>query len=115
LIAEGNKYLKEKIVDGKIKKVKHGIGWHGDAERRKVACICIGGVSFPMYWQWFYKHKPINMEPFKVLLNSGDIYIMSEEAVGQMWKKSSIYTLRHCAGHENFTKYKKEWNLYLKN
>lgn len=109
LIAEGNRYLKEKIVNGKLKKVNHGIGWHGDAERRKVICLSIGGINFPMYWQWFYKHKPINNKPFKITLNSGDIYIMSEEAVGQQWKSSSIYTMRHSAGHESFTKYKKEW------
>jgi len=115
LIAEGNRYLKQKIVNNKLKKVNHGIGWHGDAERRKVICISIGGKNFPMYWQWFYKHKPINDKPFKILLNSGDIYIMSEEAVGQKWKNSSQYTLRHCAGHENFTKYKKEWIEYLEN
>ena len=34
---------------------------------------------------------------------------MSEEAVGQQWKSSATYTLRHCAGHESYTNYKKEW------
>ena len=105
MIAEGNRYLKKKGG----KKVKNGIGWHGDAERRKVICVSIGGVDYSMKWQWFYKHKPINMTPFEVTLNSGDVYIMSEEAVGQKWKCSSIYTLRHCAGDESFTKYKKAW------
>ena len=81
----------------------------GDAERRKVICFCIGGVNYPMYWQWFYRNKPINSNPFKVSLNSGDVYIMSEEAVGQRWKKSSEYTMRHSAGDVSFTKYKKEW------
>ena len=105
MIAEGNRYLKEKVG----KKVKNGIGWHGDAERRKVMCASIGGVDYSMKWQWFYKHNPINMTPFEVILNSGDVYIMSEEAVGQQWKSSATYTLRHCAGHESYTNYKKEW------
>ena len=45
LIAEGNRYKKSKVVKGKSKKIHNGIGWHGDAERSKVVCICIGGVS----------------------------------------------------------------------
>ena len=117
LIAEGNRYKKSKVVKGKSKKVNNGIGWHGDAERRKVVCICIGGVDYCMKWQWFYKHRPLNNEPFEVSLNSGDIYIMSEEAVGQKWKSSSIYTLRHCAGPDSdspYVKYKKEWIEHLK-
>ena len=117
LIAEGNRYKKNKLVKGKSKKVNNGIGWHGDAERRKVVCICIGGVDYCMKWQWFYKHRPLNNEPFEVSLNSGDIYIMSEEAVGQKWKSSSIYTLRHCAGPDSdspYVQYKKEWIEHLK-
>ena len=115
LIAEGNRYYQQKVINDKLKNVKHGIGWHGDAERRKVICLSIGGVNFPMYWQWFNKHKPLNNKPFKILLNSGDIYIMSEEAVGQAWKNSSQFTLRHSAGHESFTIYKKEWITHLEN
>ena len=117
LIAEGNRYKKSKVVKGKSKKVHNGIGWHGDAERRKVVCICIGGVKYCMKWQWFHKHRPLNNQPFEVLLNSGDVYIMSEEAVGQKWKSSSIYTLRHCAGPDRnspFVQYKKEWIEHLK-
>lgn len=117
LIAEGNRYRKNKVVKGKKKKVNNGIGWHGDAERRKVVCICIGGVNYCMKWQWFHKHRPLNSEPFELLLNSGDVYIMSEEAVGQKWKSSSIYTLRHCAGPDSdspYVQYKKEWIEHLK-
>lgn len=115
LIAEGNRYFKKKMIDSKLKNVKNGIGWHGDAERRKVICLCIGGVQYPMHWQWFYKHKPLNLNPYKVALNSGDVYIMSEEAVGQRWKNSSEYTMRHSAGDVSFTKYKKEWIEHFTN
>lgn len=37
---------------------------------------------------------------------------MSENAVGYNWKSSSIYSLRHCAGYDEFSpyvKYKKNW------
>jgi len=73
------------------------IGWHGDSERRKVIGIRLG-CSFPIYYQW-YKHCEPNSEKFSIMLNPGDLYIMSEKAVGTDWKRSSIVTLRHAAGN----------------
>ena len=93
LIAEGNRYFN---LD------KCGLGWHGDAERRKVICLSLGADNFPMKWVWFYKNKPIS-EPFEISLNSGDVYIMSEIAVGTNWKHSSIPTMRHTAGCKKYT------------
>jgi hypothetical protein len=101
-ITEGNKY------DGKKKKSKTpdedkvcGIGYHGDAERTRVICISIGSDNYPMNWHWFLGATPIG-EPFEFLLNSGDVYIMSEKATGNDWKKRSIYTLRHAAGAKKY-------------
>lgn len=54
-------------------------------------------LNYPMRWQWFQKSKPVG-RPYDILLNDGDIYIMSEKAVGKDWKKSSHFTLRHAAG-----------------
>ena len=34
------------------------------------------------------------------MLNSGDVYIMSDKAVGFDWKRSSLLTLRHAAGKD---------------
>ena len=34
----------------------------------------------------------------EINMKGGDIYIMSEKAVGQDWRKRNIYTLRHAAG-----------------
>ena len=92
LIIEGNRYFDLK---------KCGIGYHGDSERTRVICLSIGSDNYPMQWQWFKNSKPIG-EPYKVYLNSGDIYIMSEKAVGQEWKKRSIFTLRHAAGAKKY-------------
>ncbi|VVU95703.1 hypothetical protein CPAV1605_1458 [seawater metagenome] len=78
-----------------------GIGFHGDTERKIVICARLG-ASMPMHFQWFTRHKPIG-ERVKFKLNHGDIYIMSEKAVGTDWKKSSIVTLRHAAGAEKYT------------
>jgi len=36
----------------------------------------------------------------KINFNHGDIYIMSDKAVGNDWKKRKIHTLRHAAGFE---------------
>ena len=88
LICEGNNYYDIK---------KCYIGFHGDSERTRVICLSIGGKDYPMRWQW-YKNSKIISIPFDVKINSGDIYIMSEKAVGQDWKKRSLYTLRHGAG-----------------
>ena len=99
-IMEGNRYFDLK---------KCGIGLHGDKERTRVICLSIGADNYPMRWVWFHKSKPI-AEPYDVRLNSGDVYIMSEAAVGQKWMSSSLYTLRHAAGSEKYTnldKYKK--------
>lgn len=88
LIAEGNRYFDLK---------KCGIGFHGDAERTRVICLSLGADNYPLRWIWYYKNKPVS-DYFEIKLNSGDVYIMCEKAVGQEWKKSSIYTLRHAAG-----------------
>jgi hypothetical protein len=92
LKGEGNYYYDVK---------KCGIGFHGDAERRKVIGVRLG-ASMPLHYQWYYDGKPVG-ERIVFSLNGGDIYIMSEKAVGTDWKKKKIYTLRHAAGCEKFT------------
>ena len=92
LEAEGNLYYNTK---------KCGIGFHGDSERKKVIA-CTLGESRPIHWQWYFKSKPIG-ERIKFVINSGDMYIMSEKTSGFDWKKRNIKTLRHAAG-EKYTK-----------
>ena len=91
-VVEGNRYYDLKTT---------GIGFHGDTERVVVICISIGGFNYPMRWQWFKDGMPVG-KSIDIYLNSGDIYIMSEKAVGADWKKSSIYTLRHSAGAKKY-------------
>jgi len=38
-----------------------------------------------------------------VPLNGGDIYLMSEKAVGTDWKRKKVYTLRHATGCDKYT------------
>jgi hypothetical protein len=87
LVAEGNYYYDI---------TKCGIGFHGDSERRKVVGIRVG-ATLPLHYQWFYQSKPIGKRG-EILLNHGDVYFMSEKAVGNDWKKKNILTLRHAAG-----------------
>ena len=96
-VVEGNRYYNLK---------KTGIGFHGDTERVIVICISIGCDNYPMRWQWFKDGMPVG-KPIDISLNCGDVYIMSEKAVGSDWKLSSKYTLRHSAGAEKYRSLKK--------
>ena len=80
---------------------KCGIGYHGDSERRKVIGVRIG-VSMPLYYQWYHDGLPIG-DRIMFTFNHGDIYIMSEKAVGTDWKSRTIPTLRHAAGSPKYT------------
>jgi len=83
---------------------RNGIGWHGDGERRKVVGVRIG-ESMPLCYRWFHMGTPIGSQ-FTTQLNHGDLYIMSDKAVGNDWKKKLIPTLRHSAGAAKYTKSK---------
>ncbi|BCS82804.1 hypothetical protein QLL95_gp0315 [Cotonvirus japonicus] len=93
LVAEGNYYYDT---------TKCGIGFHGDSERKIVIGVRIG-ESMKLVYQWYKESKPIG-EIMTFNFNSGDIYIMSEKAVGTDWKCRSKYTLRHAAGCDKFIK-----------
>lgn len=90
LFAEGNFYydLKECYI-----------GPHGDTERRRVVAVRLGDSSMPLYYNWYQNSKPIG-ERITIELNPGDIYVMSEIAVGTNWRKKIIPTLRHFCGYK---------------
>jgi len=98
LIAEGNYYEDLK---------KCGIGWHGDAERVKVIAVRVG-ANMNLFYQWFFQGKPIGSK-FEIILGHGDVYFMSQKAVGTDWKRKIIPTLRHSAGADKYTNLNK-WN-----
>lgn len=92
LIAEGNYYYDLK---------KCGIGFHGDTERRIVYAARLG-ASMPLHFQWFHRCEPVG-ERIVVPLDGGDVYVMSEKAVGADWRCSSKVTLRHATGSSAYT------------
>lgn len=80
-----------------------GIGFHGDSERRKVIALRLG-ATMSLYYQWYRGGQTVGPR-IQIQLHDGDMYIMSEKAVGTDWKKKNIYTLRHAAGADKFTTY----------
>lgn len=91
LYAEGNYYYDiEKCY----------IGGHGDAERKIVIALRLG-ASLPLYYMWYCNSKPIS-ERIRIDLDDGDIYVMSEKATGNDWKKRKIPTLRHATGNDKY-------------
>lgn len=97
LNAEGNLYYDPKQC---------GIGFHGDAERKKVIALRLGG-TIPLHYQWFQYSKPVG-DRVKLTLNHGDLYIMSAKAVGFDWLKKKTLTLRHAAGADKFLQTKED-------
>ena len=84
---------------------KCGIGYHGDTERRKVIAFRLG-ATMPLFYQWFQNGAPRGARIAVPPLHHGDMYIMSQKAVGTDWKLRKIPTLRHAAGCDKFTVYK---------
>jgi hypothetical protein len=82
-----------------------GIGFHGDSERRIVVAVRLGDSSLPIHYQWFQNSKPIGKRII-INLEPGDVYAMSEIAVGTNWKKKLIPTLRHATGSKKFLEIK---------
>jgi hypothetical protein len=86
---------------------KCGIGYHGDGERRKVFAVRIGASErMPLYFQWYQRSQPVG-ERIQLVLQDGDMYAMSEKAVGFDWLKKIVPTLRHASGTDQFTVIKK--------
>lgn len=93
LVAEGNLYYDTS---------KCGIGYHGDSERRKVIALRLG-ESMQLCYRWYHRLVPVGKK-LTITLNHGDVYAMSEKAVGTDWKSKTILTLRHAAGCKKYTK-----------
>ena len=91
-VAEGNLYYNVN---------KTGIGFHGDAERRKVVAgnFCDEGIIRELNYIAYLKSERIGKR-FRMELKNGDMYIMIGAAAGTDWKKRNKITFRHAAGVE---------------
>lgn len=102
LIVEGNQY-------DDAGNENTGIGPHGDSERVVVSCLRIGNsmlIKFGMFWNCLMRGKS-----FEIKINGGDLYFMSESAVGAEWKCRSKWIWRHAAGAPKYLKMKGEFNI----
>lgn len=93
LKAEGNLYYDTN---------KCGIGFHGDSERKVVIALRLG-ERIPLHYQWYQKGERVG-DRIELEIGDGDIYVMSEQATGNNWKKRNIKTLRHAAGCAKYLK-----------
>ena len=96
LVAETNDYFEAE---------RCGIGFHGDDERKIVIGVRFGaGINgMPLLFQWFKSNSEVG-KMGRIDLNAGDMYIMSEKAVGfDSWKEKfrPTLTLRHAAGKDS--------------
>jgi hypothetical protein len=78
LFAEGNHYYGP----------TSNINYHGDGERKKVVCLCLGRSTVLQYqWRAPIPNNAVQQVPAATLqCHHGDIYIMSEKATGYDWK-----------------------------
>lgn len=60
----------------------------------------------PLRYQWFPRKELVGEPAATVMLGYGDVYVMSDKAVGWDWKRSSIATLRHAAGADKYIRVK---------
>ena len=97
-LSSSDAHLYEFITEGNLyHDSTRYIGWHGDTERSQVVCLSLGRSKFPLRYCWFHKGRAVS-DIVNISLNSGDLYVMSEKAVGMDWRCRSIPTLRHSAG-----------------
>ena len=76
-----------------------GIRFHGDEERRLVIGVRLG-ASMPLRFLWHQHGWSIGNHGC-IDLDGGDVYIMSEKAVGRdTFREKTILTLRHAAGRD---------------
>ena len=91
-VCEGNYYYDS---------TRCGIGYHGDSERKLVIGVRLG-KSLPLCYYWYLNNERIGPQK-NIMLNNGDMYMMSEKATGNDWKNRSKLTLRHAAGCNKYT------------
>lgn len=97
LSAEGNHYFEP----------KSGIGYHGDAERKIVICLSLGGSSVLRYHWRMPGSSEHTLSPVDIRVSHGDVYVMSEKATGFDWKYRSRVRVVHGAGSDKYIKPRK--------
>ena len=99
LEVDGTKYhtsFHEKGDDGKPMKKNSNKGWHGGDKRTIVIGVCLGApVTLSFIWRLPGSQKNLDDTKVSVSLTHGDVYVMSEIAIGSNWKSSSLLRCLH--------------------
>ena len=74
------------------------IEFHGDEEKRRIVCIRLG-VAMPIHFQWLYNDLAVG-DRMTFEIENGDVYLMSEKAVGADWLEENLFTLTHAIGRK---------------
>jgi len=77
--------------------------YHGDRERRKVIGCRLGNDGWPLRFRWYHQSERVG-SCIEIMLNGGDLYVMSDKAVGTDWLNRKTLTLRHAAGTSGYVK-----------
>lgn len=96
LAAEGNRYYDVNSCY---------ISYHRDRERKIVIALRLG-ASLPLKFQWFRNGEIVGKE-VKLIVNHGDLYAMSERAVGWGFNSTKL-NLQHAAGLDKNIRIKKK-------
>lgn len=96
LVAEGNRYYDVNSCY---------INYHRDRERKIVIALRLG-ASLPLKYQWFRDGKPVGKE-IKIIMNHGDLYAMSERALGWGFNSKKL-NVQHAAGLDKNIKIKEK-------
>lgn len=92
LKAEGNHYFEP----------SSGIGFHGDSERKIVACLSLGSASCLRYHWRLPGSSEHTLRGVDVVVRHGDVYVMSEKATGFDWMRRSLVRVVHAAGSAKY-------------
>ena len=80
-----------------------GLGFHGDDGRKVVIGLSLGKPTTLRYcWRKPGSTSNQSYEPIDIELKHGSIYIMSEKATGNDWKKRSKIRVVHAAGAHKY-------------
>ncbi len=60
------------------------------------------GDAMPLYNQWYFQGQLVSNR-IQLDLEDGDMFVMSEKAVGYDWLQRNVPTLRHASGADKYT------------
>ena len=99
LNVNGTKYhtsVYEKGDDGKSMKNPSNMGWHGNDNCKIVVGVCLGAsASLSFIWRLPGSQKNLTDTRVTIPLTHGDVYVLSEKAIGYDYKSSSLLRCLH--------------------